>query len=85
MGGEGSVWGETINHCMFWSRGRHVGSGGGGCAGGQEGMRYRWVWWGRCCGVAGNYKPLNSLCFGAEEGMWAVGSGECGGGECGGA
>ena len=23
---------------MFWSRGRHVGGGGSGCAGGEEGM-----------------------------------------------
>ena len=25
----------------------------------------------RCCGVGGDCKQLNSLCFGAEEGMWA--------------
>ena len=32
VGGERSVWGETIN------QGRHVGGGGGGCVGGEEGM-----------------------------------------------
>ena len=58
----------------------------------------RWVWWGRCCGVGGDYKSLDSLCFGAEEGMsaevagiagrrarWCVeGVGGCGGGGGGG-
>ena len=33
----------------------------------------------------GGVAVSDSLCFGAEEGMWAVGSGECGGGERGGA
>ena len=33
--------------------------------------------WGRVAcvvGVGGDCKPLDSLCFGAEEGMWAVGA-----------
>ena len=41
VGGERSVWGvrlQTTKFFMFWSRGRHVGGGGSGCAGGEEGM-----------------------------------------------
>ena len=32
------VGGERSGFFMFWSRGRHVGGGGSGCAGGEEGM-----------------------------------------------